>query len=602
MMNLYGVLRNLAVAMVLISTAFAADALDLPVKDINGKECYVYTVGENESLYSIAHKLGIGREDITRYNPSATDGVRQGQQLYFPVSEYASTYGTATSTILHEVKNGETLYGLAHKYNVTAEDIVSLNPGASQGLRSGQVLTIPMHAAKKNGEASDNGSDSWREANRTTPANGDATAHDDASDKQAAADNSRKTAQNAPDRGHRSQAAPDETGDEDVTKALDPENTTPDNTEAADNAGRKATVALIMPFMLDESKPTRQAQLVTDFYRGFLIAADTMASELPDVQLLVYDTRNNTERLQNYLTLEKRLEDAALIIAPDNAEHLAMIAEYGRTHNVPVLNNFVVKDTLFRDNPMLLHGNIESDVLMNRAGNFLAEQYASEEMLPVILMPEGRADKKAFTDGISEILGIHGVHPLIINYEGALTYETLNESLPSTARSRYFIICGSGTLNEFNRVAGALKRYGQELEAAGGVMRVLGYPEWITFRGEALETMHELDVTIYSRFVSDPNSYDVQSVENSFKKWYGHAPLDGLPSQALWGFDTGCFVFSNLIENWPLAGRNDRGALSWRGVQSAFNFDHHDGSQGTVNNSMYFIRYMPGGTLDVTLN
>ena len=601
MMNLYGVLRNLAVAMALIFTVFAADALDLPVKDINGKECYEYTVGENESLYSIAHKLGIGREDIIRYNPSATDGVRQGQHLYFPVSEYASTYGTATSTILHEVKNGETLYGLAHKYNVTAEDIVSLNPGVAQGLRSGQVLTIPMHAGKKDSDASDNG-DSWREANRTTPTKDETTAHDDDSTGQTPGGNSRKAAQDAPDSKRHTQGVPDEAGDEDVTKALDPGNNTPDSAEAADNPGRKATVALIMPFMLDEAKPTRQAQLVTDFYRGFLIAADTMAAELPDVQLLVYDTRNNTERLQNYLSLEKRLEDAALIIAPDNAEHLAMIAEYGRAHNVPVLNNFVVKDTLFRDNPMLLHGNIESDVLVKRAGNFLVEQNASDGLLPVVLMPEGRADKKAFTDGITELLGVQDVHPLIINYDGALTYEILNESLPCTARSRYFIICGGGTLNEFNRVSGALKRYGQELEAAGGTMRVLGYPEWITFRGEALETMHELDVTIYSRFVSDPNSYDVQSVETSFRKWYGHAPLDGLPSQALWGFDTGCFVFSNLIENWPLAGRDGRGALPWRGVQSAFNFDHHDGSQGTVNNSMYFIRYMPGGTLDVTLN
>lgn len=50
---------------------------------------------------------------------------------------------TSEEFVLHEVKKGETLYGLSRKYNVPVEKIVNLNEGADQGLSIGQKLRIP---------------------------------------------------------------------------------------------------------------------------------------------------------------------------------------------------------------------------------------------------------------------------------------------------------------------------------------------------------------------------------------------------------------------------------------------------------------------------
>jgi len=44
---------------------------------------------------------------------------------------------------LHTVEQGETLYGLAKRYGVTMDELISANPGSDKGIKKGQELVIP---------------------------------------------------------------------------------------------------------------------------------------------------------------------------------------------------------------------------------------------------------------------------------------------------------------------------------------------------------------------------------------------------------------------------------------------------------------------------
>ncbi len=50
---------------------------------------------------------------------------------------------------LHQVKAGQTLYGIAEAYNVTLEEIQTLNPEVKDGLQAGHVLGIPVRPIKE---------------------------------------------------------------------------------------------------------------------------------------------------------------------------------------------------------------------------------------------------------------------------------------------------------------------------------------------------------------------------------------------------------------------------------------------------------------------
>jgi len=122
-----------------------------------------HKVASGETLSGLAAHYGLTIDAIKEANPKvAKRGLRADENIAIPVSggivpsnEHAAFDTESKSvpeqqngnesgqTIRHEVQAGETLIGLAKKYNVTAEVIKRQNPRvAKKGLQAGQVLKI----------------------------------------------------------------------------------------------------------------------------------------------------------------------------------------------------------------------------------------------------------------------------------------------------------------------------------------------------------------------------------------------------------------------------------------------------------------------------
>lgn len=486
-----------------------------------------------------------------------------------------SQQSASLSRVKHKVERGETLYGISHRYNVSPDSIVAYNPSVRSGLKTGQIITIPGVIVAPTAVAGTDETPGWRSANRTaTTQPATTTAPTEVAEHQDY-----------------------QPGFEDPTRQLDPIDSNAEQSGVAEGdeivAERELLIAIIQPFMLD-SKATRQAQLTTDFYRGFLLAADTLNMLLPKTKFLVYDTRNSTERLRNYLSLEKQLLEADIIIAPNNAEHLNILAEYGRENHVPVLNSFVVHDVQYQTNPYLLSGNIPSIDMTSVASEQLVEMCKNEHLVPVILKSTKNTDKESFCNDITEALSYAGITAKSIEYTDALTTDDLD--ILSGEQANYVFIPNSASLTEFNRIAYALNKY--KTEKSGELtVRLFGYPEWVTFKTDNKEQMHAIETYIYSRFNPDTEVYNARDVANSFNHWYKCNPMDGVPSQALWGFDTGCFVLNNLANGYSFRPEGNLPS-SWNGVQSTFSFQRIGSGSGAINNAMYIIGYLPGGIID----
>ena len=157
-------IKKLTLSAIALIMAFSAQAQlnTLPVKTVNGREYYYYKVKKQETLYSLSHRFGISREDFVRYNPTADDGLKEGQELLFPVSLASKPAETKTrpaaqkpqsntenrqssspSTIAtHIVAHGETAYGVSSAYGMTLEQFYTLNPSTRDGLREGQQVKV----------------------------------------------------------------------------------------------------------------------------------------------------------------------------------------------------------------------------------------------------------------------------------------------------------------------------------------------------------------------------------------------------------------------------------------------------------------------------
>ena len=147
---------NIKHILLLTCLAFTATCLqaqsNLPQTTVGGHQFYYYDVSSGESIYDIAAKIGITKDDIIKNNPDAADGVENGMRLFFPVNRQDAVVAavTASSGQRHTVEQGETLYGLAKRYGTTVDAIIAANPDAEKGIKTGQVLTIPDKGATVN--------------------------------------------------------------------------------------------------------------------------------------------------------------------------------------------------------------------------------------------------------------------------------------------------------------------------------------------------------------------------------------------------------------------------------------------------------------------
>jgi len=94
-----------------------------------------HTVAKGENIFRIAKRYNTTQEAIFRINPTAKEGIKEGQILAIPVvddKEYQ----------LHVVAEGDTVYNISKKYNTTPDAIYLLNPEAVNGINIGQTLRV----------------------------------------------------------------------------------------------------------------------------------------------------------------------------------------------------------------------------------------------------------------------------------------------------------------------------------------------------------------------------------------------------------------------------------------------------------------------------
>jgi LysM repeat protein len=127
-------------------------------KVISGKKCNLYKVVSKDTWTGLARTYKISIEELKAVNPGVND-LKIGQIINIPketgnakqeesktatqaMVPSASVKTNAGNYHTYVVEKGETLFGIARKKNVTADEIKLWNNLVGDGIRAGQVLKI----------------------------------------------------------------------------------------------------------------------------------------------------------------------------------------------------------------------------------------------------------------------------------------------------------------------------------------------------------------------------------------------------------------------------------------------------------------------------
>ena len=339
-------------------------------------------------------------------------------------------------------------------------------------------------------------------------------------------------------------------------------------------------VALLLPFMLNNQLQSKQARLYTEFYKGFLLAVDTIRKNNTSkrINIFAYDTQDSQARVDSILNMPA-LAEMDMIFTPDDDNHIARIARYGTEHKIAVINSFSLKNDIYNDYSTLFQVNTPQNYMQAKLFDFFDDTFRGYEVVFINLESES---EKEMIGELKAHLSAKDINYTTIDINTSLQADTLNQALMQG--KRYVIIPTSGSRNILIKSLDAIKNV--KIDRYDISLCMLGHPEWATYNAEFGADFNRVDTYIYSRFFTRPDSPAVHNFDDTFHRWYGEYMIYAAPKFGLLGYDTGRYFLELFMR-----GKDYNNNFKYDGLQNCFDFDRVSNWSGFINKSVYFIHF-----------
>ena len=151
-------------------------SVDVPKTDVVAPKSDVatYVIQPKDNYYRITKTFGISQKDLFDWNPGLEEkGLQPGERIFVKNNnskaketitwqEEKANNNQNVNTVqegeyqTYTVQDGDTVFGILNKYNISLDDLLTFNPKLSDGLKTGMVLKVKkLESAyiKKSGDA-----------------------------------------------------------------------------------------------------------------------------------------------------------------------------------------------------------------------------------------------------------------------------------------------------------------------------------------------------------------------------------------------------------------------------------------------------------------
>lgn len=499
---------------------------------IDGISYFLHKVKKRESLYAIAKLYGVEIMDIKKANPKIKAKLRRGKTLKIPILD--------TNFIYHKITKGQTIYSVAKLYNVTEEDIIVNNPNIKNGLGEGNLLKIP----KKNAQNSDN--IIFEEDNKDNPG--------------------------------------------DINSVID----YVDNPcEQFKYEGQAFKVALLLPLYLKDNANMRiigseeekrikffyNSKIFIEYYEGTLLALDSLRKLGISIDLQVYDTENNTQKVKEIASLPE-IAEMDLIIGPVYAKNISIVADKIAGQNINIISPLDSKDSIIHSVSNLFQVNASSGMRINKMADYINKI----DNKNIIIVHTKTSKEKKLIEILEQKLSRNGDTTSSLK---TLFFKKNSEiyklqSLLSRESANIIIVPSDDEVVVTNLMS-KLSPLSEKFS-----LTVFGSRRWETFSNMDFEYYSLLNIHYHANTYIDDFSEEMFNFENKFKNVFEYKPSD----YAIHGFDI-MFYFANVMKNYGkhfnLCINNDK--MKQKGLHTDFNFKKTSENGGFENNTVYLIKY-----------
>ena len=478
-----------------------ANTKNYPKISVEGKEYYLYTVQKSEGFYAISQRFGVPQTMILECNPNAESGLKVGQIIKVPVVENAFTIKKEKEKPDFPVKNytirpKDTLYSLSKKYKVSVDDILKVNPEATT-LSIGDILYIPDSVAIKNAEKK-----AAKEVNKDQ----------------------------VPTLAEQTLSTPTDTLDTTLNSELDIFSL---DEMIEKNYNGEFKVAILLPFMLEATKRDASMDRFVDFYKGCVIAADSLSKLGYNIEISAYDIGKTHSQITAVLN-NPSLKQMDLIIGPAYQSQVSYISKFANENNIRTVIPFSSNVPEISTNKYLYQVVSPQKELFPMLSDKFCEIF--KDKLVIISQTESFTtyNKSDFTDLLLPKLKKNEIeYTFIDDYKIAAKVDSIS------ALTEKEIIFLTPSSNEV-----LLNKLGEQLELiTSKKVSVFAFPEW---SGYQIDELYSLPIYSFTSYNTDYDSDKTKRFFNIFIDKFGIPGVQQTPNYAIFGFDIFHFFINNM--------------------------------------------------------
>ena len=344
---------------------------------------------------------------------------------------------------------------------------------------------------------------------------------------------------------------------------------------------KEATISLLVPFNLQNfrTKPVNKAEIekhamAIDFYQGFKLGIDSAASFGLNFKLLVHDTGENTQQLDN-LFRSNILDGSNLLVGPVFPEGLKYMTAYSKQHHVPMVSPLAASQPAEFANPNLISIVNNIDLHAAKIGDFITRKYKAQQATAVLISTKSPNDEVLGKPLRAYFLAQKAQFIPFEEYASVFTMET------KMVKNRKYVVMLSSS--DFKFVTATLDKL-SKMQKAGFDIDLYGHPDWLK-QNYNTEKLQALKTIITSSHKVNYKSAAVIDFIKKYRKTYQFEPGE----YAFKGFDIGFYFgreFTRHGDDYLKNITKDK----YKGLHNSFSFIR-DEQNGYINTSLNVLQY-----------
>jgi len=298
-------------------------------------------------------------------------------------------------------------------------------------------------------------------------------------------------------------------------------------------------VGVILPFV----EKSERAKKMIEFYRGFLMAADSVKREGRNLEIYAYSSGSTEADIMEVLG-KPEIAQLDILFGPVDEQQLPATITICKNNNTRLVLPFVNGQST-TGNPHLYIACPNNAVAITEATGLVTRAHGDKNF--IILKSNTDNNKGAlFTQTLSDMLSKNGNIVRVLNING-------DDSSYEAAMNQFkdnIIVPDNTSIKTLNILISKLDTFRQKHPNYN--ISLLGYPEWQTYTDKLLNSFFTFDTYIYSPYYYNALASNTKYFEQAYTRNFGKPMAINYPRYAMMGFDLAIYFMHEMLTSDPI--------------------------------------------------